>query len=463
MTVSDLDEVRAVKGARSGVYDLLGVGFGPSNLALAATIEEEAADLAWETLFLERRDAFTWHPGMLLDGARIQLSFLKDLATLRNPQSRYTFLKYLQAKGRLDRFINLRTFYPSRVEFADYYGWVAEQLAEHVRYRTEVTAIRPVESGGPSGNREVELLEIEARPSGGGPTGSGQSSRYLARNLVLAVGGAPRLPAGVDLAGCTRAYHSQDFLQRTEELFPDRAAAHRFLVVGSGQTAAEIFQTLYRSYPNAEVTAAVRRFAYKPADDSHFVNEIFFPGMVDLLYRLDPDVRREVLTTHMDTNYSAVDGDLIQEIYDALYEREVVGDTRLRIRTFLELRGLEERGERVIARFHDRSRGCEAVEEADAAVLATGFDRPRLHALLRPLEPWLLPSADGGWEVSRNFRLCTGPGFRPGVFLQGFCESTHGLSDTLLSTLPIRAQEILSEIAAGPACALESAGVGRVG
>lgn len=462
MTVSDLDEVRAVKGARSGVYDVLGVGFGPSNLALAATIEEEAADLAWETLFLERREAFTWHPGMLLEGARIQLSFLKDLVTLRNPQSRYTFLKYLQAKGRLDRFINLRTFYPSRIEFCDYYGWVAEQLADHVRYRTEVTAVRPVASGGPSGSREVELIEVEARPTGN-PTGSGQPSRYLTRNLVLAVGGTPHVPAGIDLSACTRAYHSQDFLQRTEELFPDRGAAHRFLVVGSGQTAAEIFQVLYRTYPNAEVTAAVRRFAYKPADDSHFVNEIFFPGMVGLLYRLDPDVRREVLATHMDTNYSAVDGDLIHEIYDALYEREVVGDTRVCIRTFLELRGLEQRGDRVIARFHDRSRGCEAIEEADAAVLATGFERPRLHSLLRPLEPWLLPSDGGGWEVSRNFRLRTTPDFRPGVFLQGFCESTHGLSDTLLSTLPIRAQEILSEIAAGPGCALENAGVGRAG
>jgi L-ornithine N5-oxygenase len=28
------------------------------------------------------------------------------------------------------------------------------------------------------------------------------------------------------------------------------------------------------------------------------------------------------------------------------------------------------------------------------------------------------------------------------VYLQGFCETTHGLSDTLLSVLPARAAEI---------------------
>ncbi|MCY1187951.1 L-ornithine N(5)-monooxygenase [compost metagenome] len=28
------------------------------------------------------------------------------------------------------------------------------------------------------------------------------------------------------------------------------------------------------------------------------------------------------------------------------------------------------------------------------------------------------------------------------MYLQGFCEASHGLSDTLLSVLPIRAREI---------------------
>jgi lysine/ornithine N-monooxygenase len=38
-----------------------------------------------------------------------------DLVTLRNPQSRFTFLK-----DHLNKFINLRNFYPTRIEFNDY-------------------------------------------------------------------------------------------------------------------------------------------------------------------------------------------------------------------------------------------------------------------------------------------------------------------------------------------------------
>lgn len=37
---------------------------------------------------------------MLIDDATMQVSFLKDLVTLRNPASEFSFLCYLQSKGR---------------------------------------------------------------------------------------------------------------------------------------------------------------------------------------------------------------------------------------------------------------------------------------------------------------------------------------------------------------------------
>lgn len=428
-------------GRKTAVYDLLGVGFGPSNLALAATIEEElppAMAGSFDSLFFESKESFSWHPGMLMGGAKIQLSFLKDLATLRNPQSRYTFLKYLQAKGRLDKFINLRTFYPSRIEFCDYYTWVAEKLAGRVRYGTEVTAVRPViESGG----ERVELVEVETRDKETGVT-----QCYLTRHVVVAVGGKPKVPNGIDIKASRRAFHSQEFLTRLKADYPNREAAYRFVVVGSGQTAAEIFQYLYAHYPNADVTAAVRRFAYKPADDSHFVNEIFFPDKVDMLFALPDEKRKMVLDAHMDTNYSAVDLDLIHEIYETLYEASVEGENRARVRPFLELRGLVDHDEKTVLRFHDLLGEQPVVLEADGVVLATGFERPRLHPLLAGLEPYLLTDGENGFAVSRNYRVETRPEFQPGVFLQGFCEHTHGLSDTLLSTLPMRSMEILEEV-----------------
>lgn len=108
------------------IYDIVGIGFGPSNLALAAAISEEK----WHklsALFLEKAPRFAWHKDMLLNDAEMQITFLKDLATLRNPSSPYTFLNYLHDKGRLSKFINLKNFHPSRIEFNDYFCWVAKK------------------------------------------------------------------------------------------------------------------------------------------------------------------------------------------------------------------------------------------------------------------------------------------------------------------------------------------------
>ena len=113
-------------------YDVIGLGFGPANLAIAVTLEEDrrVRENGLRYCFLEKKQAFEWHGGMLLDDSRMQISFLKDLATLRNPSSRYTFVNYLHQKRRLEAFINISTFTPSRLEYNDYLGWAAGHFAE---------------------------------------------------------------------------------------------------------------------------------------------------------------------------------------------------------------------------------------------------------------------------------------------------------------------------------------------
>src|ERR1700691_4860621 len=87
--------------------EILAIGAGPANLALAVAVEELApADIASNTLIVERCESVAWQRGMLLPWAKSQVSFLKDLVTRRNPQSRFTFVNYLHSVGRLDDFIN---------------------------------------------------------------------------------------------------------------------------------------------------------------------------------------------------------------------------------------------------------------------------------------------------------------------------------------------------------------------
>lgn len=74
-------------------------------------------------------------------------------------------------------------------------------------------------------------------------------------------------------------------------------------------------------------------------------------------------------------------------------------------------------------------------------ILATGYERQTHRALLAPLEDYL-----GEFEVARDYRIVTDERCNAGIYIQGFSQASHGLSDTLLSVLPIRADEIAASL-----------------
>lgn len=440
--MSEQPTPRAFDGRR--VYDLVGIGIGPANLALGVALEEEAerpGGARLDRLFLEARSAQCWHPDMLIEGSLIQITVLKDLVTVRNPRSRFTFLNYLKEKGRLYEFLNLRDLFPSRVEFNDYLCWVAAHLADHARYGRRVRSVRPVVAA----DGTVRLLEVVATD---GATGG--EERYLAENVVVATGGRPKLPAGIELPqgeDADRVFHSHEFKTRIARGFPDRQAPYRFVVVGSGQSAAELFYCLLQRYPNADVTATVRGHGYRPVDESDFTNEVFFPHWVDFFYDLPPDKQEDVVDSFRDVNYAVVDHALIRKIYRCLYDERVAGRDRGRLRRYLGLRGVKTApGAPVVARFQDLIHETPEDVECDGLVLCSGYRWDKEHPLLEDLAPWLATDALGGWAVGRDYRLEGRPGFSPGVYLQGFCEATHGISETVLSLLPVRAQEIVDSL-----------------
>ncbi|MGW1976448.1 lysine N(6)-hydroxylase/L-ornithine N(5)-oxygenase family protein [Streptomyces sp. NPDC001889] len=415
--------------------DLVGIGFGPANLALAIAIAEHngqsAPGRAISSAFVERQSAFGWHPGMLLEGATMQVSFLKDLATMRDPGSRFTFLRYLHDRGRLADFINQKSFFPTRVEFHDYLGWCAERFTDRVAYGRDAVAVRAVERGG-----LVESFDVVTRPSGGG---AGDERVVRARNIALGTGLRPQLPEGV-VAG-EHVWHNRDLLFRAPRL--THRPHRRFTVVGAGQSAAETAEYLYRAFPDAQVCAVFTRYGYSPADDSPFANRIFDPGAVDDFYDAPEEVKRALLDYHGNTNYSVVDGELIDQLYRTVYQEKVAGTERLRVLNTTALTGVEEIAGGARAVVHSLTTGERTALDCDAVVLATGY-RPRdPRELLGPLADACLTDGQGRLRIDRDHRLRMADGVRAGVYLQGAgTEHTHGITSSLLSTLAVRSGEI---------------------
>lgn len=415
-------------------YDVVGIGFGPANLALAVALEEMPAAQRPTHLFLEGKPTHAWHPGMLITDSLLQITVLKDLILVENPCSSFTFLSYLKNKGRLYEFLNLRDLFPTRLEFNDYLGWAADRLSHRVRYGHRVEEVKEI------GGEGEQLLEVTSTD-----LASGQTHVIRARHLVLAAGASPVFPSGIDLEPAGRAFHSVEFKQRIAD-FDDHQAPYRFVVVGGGQSAGEIFEYLIDHYPNADITATTRRFAYKPVDESDFTNRVFFPEWVDYYHQL-PDAKRRALFAELkDVNYAVIDQPLIRRLYQKLYRQKVTGEERARLRPFLELLGVEERGDTVHLEMRDTMRETRESLVADGAVLCTGFAWHKEHPLLDGLAPRFERDDLGGYRVERDYGIATRPGFTPRVYLQGYCEDTHGISETVLSLIPVRAADILRSI-----------------
>src|SRR5437868_6584671 len=129
-------------------YDVALIGTGPSNIALMAALDEDYPSIKF--VALEKRNKFSWHPGMLLPGATLQNSFLKDVATLRNPKSKYTFLNFLHSAGRLGKFIDRGHTRVSREEVTHYMEWIASHFNQHIRYSSTVRQLQvPANSSQP--------------------------------------------------------------------------------------------------------------------------------------------------------------------------------------------------------------------------------------------------------------------------------------------------------------------------
>jgi len=409
---------------------LLAIGAGPANLALAAAIDESGdPGLAEHTLLLERSPDIKWQRDLLMPWARSQVSFLKDLVTLRNPRSKFSFLNFLHDQDRLDEFVNLGTFNPFRWEISDYLQWVAHSL-ERVRIRFDATA------------RSIE----PDRSADGSITGwivtLADGDVIRCRDLVVGGGRDPHVPEVFTDLPADRLIHSVQYRSRVARLPAD--APLRAVVVGGAQSAAEMFMALHDNLPNSTVTMVVRSIGPQNYQTSKFVNELFFPSFVDRFYDSPPEVRRQLLDEMHLTNYAGMAPPFLEQMYTTLYQQRGVGQERSRVRPLTEVVGARMEGDEVVLDLRDRTSGKVEPLPCDVVLLGTGFDG-RMPAIVRDLAERI---GLDDISVSRNYRVDLGDSAWGAVYLQGVNEATHGIADSLISVLAHRSQDILDDLLA---------------
>jgi L-ornithine N5-oxygenase len=326
------------------------------------------------------------------------VSFLKDLVTLRDPASDFSFLCFLRERGRLIDFLNQKTLFPLRVEFHEYFEWAAERVRHLVAYDHVVTAIDPVRDD----TGTVTHFDVVCRD----PERPGRTVTRRARDISVAVGLEPHVPPGVELS--ERVWHNSQLLPRVSELATAGEPVRRAVVLGAGQSAAETVDYLHRSFPEAEVCAVFAKYGYTPADDSPFANRIFVPEAVDVYFAAPSEVKQSLFDYHRSTNYSVVDMELIEALYATAYQEMVAGRERLRFLNVSRIRDVRKRGDGALdVSVEFLPTGEQQTLQADVLVHATGY-RPRdLTALLGEAAKVCLRDDGDAIRVSRDHRVET--------------------------------------------------------
>lgn len=396
--------------------DVVGVGIGPFNLSLAALLAPTKAS----SRFFDYKDRFQWYPGLLFPESTIQVSFLKDLVTLIDPTSPYSFLAYLANKKRLYRFINARFPKVPRQEFEQYFQWACTVIPG-LSFGCKVESI----------TLKDDTLAIDT-----------DKERMTSSTVVLGTGLSPKIPACAQPHLGSAVFHAHEYLCRD---FDTRGK--RVLIVGGGQTSAELLLYMLRdadALPE-KLIWITRRSSFLPLDDSPFTNELFTPEYSNYFFQFPHGVKQQLIEEQKLAS-DGISEDILEKIYRRLYELDYIeGKRRLYdLYPHNELATITRTSGGYLVSTCDYLHHKSLSFEVDCIVLCTGFEYT-LPECLDPIAGRIYRN-NGSLAIREDFSVEWDgpPSLR--IYLQNAARQVRGVADPNLSLMAWRSATIINSI-----------------
>ena len=417
----------------SKIYDILGIGIGPFNLGLAA-LADKIENLAHGTqklnsIFFDQQHTFNWHAGMLLDKARLQVPYYADLVTLADPTNRFSYLNYLHATQKLFALGITEEYVITRKQYNEYCKWVVEQLP-NLFFGMECKSIHY--------HKSSKLFCVRLQD-----TSSGSTLTYRAKKIVIGVGSIPSVPECAQPFLGDHMIHSANYLFAKEKLLKKR----KITIIGSGQSAAEIFYDLLH-HPECfdNLFMFTRAPDFFPMDYSRFALEKTTPDYIDYFYSLSDEKKKQILNrqNHL---FKGINFQLIADIHDALgAHRLSYPFKKIGLVTSSELRHIELFADNVdktkirTTFYHDEMEK-EFIHSTEAIILATGY-KYVTPDFLQPVKELIRWRTDGLYDVQKNYSIDQAST----IFVQNAELHTHGFNAPDLGMGPYRNAIILNTI-----------------
>lgn len=239
-------------------YDVVCIGFGTKGLALSTVLAD--CDPSQKVLIVERDGRFNEDLGFASTDDTAGSAFMRDLITLRNPRSEYTFVNFLHKTNLLVAFTNASQLSTSRRLTARYMSWVAEKIQQlgWVSFNKEAVRITP---SAIAANGKVSKWTVDLRARA-----NGAASKITCKRLIIATGAQSQLTEA--LASPKLAFNilpmskSADLIERIHN--SDRPL--NIAIVGADQESVELFEHLISAPGQHRATMMLKGSALRVED-----------------------------------------------------------------------------------------------------------------------------------------------------------------------------------------------------
>lgn len=402
----------------SHAHDLIGIGIGPFNLSLAAL---SAGIPNVISKFFELKERFEWHSELVFDDACMQTTYLKDLVTPVDPTSPYSFLNYLVQKRCFYAFLNTNRKTITRQEFEDYCRWVSQKLSN-----THFSAgVREVSHTG-----QDFVVKLD-------------QGEYRTKAICVGTGLKPFVPDTAKALLGPRCFHA-----KSKECREADWTGKRVVIVGGGQTGAEIFLNGLRGLwgQALSITWLSRRLGLEALDESAFANDYFTPHYVNRFHSISQAEKDRVVAQQKLTS-DGITPTYLEEIYRELYLRSHVqrGGASFELLPARDMLSLSKMGDEYKITARNYVRGEVEDYFGDVVVLATGF-RNDLPQCIEPLLPRLSLDERNRPVMQKNFQMAWDGPSHSRVYAVNFSRHSHGIAEPQTSLMAWRAATILNDL-----------------
>jgi len=403
------------------IYSVIGIGIGPFNLGLAALLQP-VSDLS--SVFFDQNEEFNWHPGLMLDQTTLQTPFLCDCVSMADPTSPYSFLNFMKKSDRLYKFFIRENFFVLRKEYNLYCQWVARQL-DNCKFHHKVVSVEYRDN-----LYEVSVLNLKTT----------YTKVYYAEKLVLGTGTQPSIPEFISREKMPNVLHTSDYLYRKQDILASSSIA----VIGSGQSAGEVFYDLLQhKNSGTELKWFTRPDRIFPMEYSKLTLELTSPDFVNYFHEMLPGVRKQMLERQK-SQFKGINYDLINTIYDMMYEMSIDNKPlNVHIQTSCQLDKVKKETDKLYTlHLREMDQGVNFTEHCEHLILATGY---KYHepSFLEGINHRIERASGGLFKVKRNYSIDKDES----IFVQNAEVHSHSLISSDLGMGAYRNSYIINQIA----------------